>query len=428
MNLLIVDDDRTISEGLSKRINRKAVRIDTIISAGSAEEARRVFAEQPVDITLCDIEMPNENGVSLIEWVRENHPETLCIFLTAHADFEYAQKGISLGVFEYVLQPAPVRAVEEVLRKAVEQLRVDRRMRMLSDYGDVLQKQKMALVRSMVSDLLTESGQFYENTLRKLSQLIPEAAGLESPKLLLVKPVLPEISSIDREMKCFVMTNILSEILGLSEDKVLYTWNENGEYIFIISDDAPLAADRFGFFRSNVDRILSGAYSVYAAECGRMSHEALQDTLGKLRHLCRENVTGREELRILAEEDVSSLGRIQSSGSGSPMDEKARLLSEVYSYIRENITRDITPQEIAEHVHFSSEYFSKKFRKETGTGIKEYILEEKFNYAKNCLKNTDMPVSDIATSIGYSNLSHFTYMFRKRTGLSPTEYRRKKNR
>ena len=148
--------------------------------------------------------------------------------------------------------------------------------------------------------------------------------------------------------------------------------------------------------------------------------------LSELRRLCRENVTGREELRILQAEEIASLCKIQPAAEGSAMDDKTRLLSEVYSYVRENITRDVTPQQIAEHMHFSSEYFSKKFRRETGTGIKEYILEEKFNYAKNCLKNTDMPVSDIAASIGYSNLSHFTYMFRKRTGLSPTEYRRKK--
>ena len=530
MNLLIVDDDHTVSDGLARKINREALHIDKIISAYSADDARAVFQTQPVDIILCDIEMPGENGVSLLEWVREHSPETLCIFLTSHSDFEYAQRGIRLGVYEYILQPAPVNTVETVLQRAVGQLEADRRMRRLSDYGGVLQKQKSGLVRSVVSDLLTESEQFYENTMQKLVQLAGDADFQHAPKLLLILPERREPATLDRDTKCFIISNILCEILGLLEDAVLYTWNESEEYIFIIFDANHLSESRLRFFQQTIDRILEGAYSIYAAECGEMKHENLQHTLARLRNVRRENVSGKEELRILYEgaetpktdaalhysrnltdtkimrwqkllseddydtvdheisafllnAEIDNVSRkelvyihenlvkcviislneknlnttdffesvsytyeafLNANNSISLLREgmskillafrKARshrtsdseMVERVVSFVRENITSEISLQEIAAHVHFSPEYFSRKFRKETGIGIKEFILDEKFNYAKNALRNSSLPVNEIAWSIGYTNLPNFTYMFRKRVGMSPTDYRKAK--
>ena len=52
-----------------------------------------------VDILLCDIEMPGENGLGLLRWVREQEKEIECIFLTCHAKFAYAQEAIILGSF-----------------------------------------------------------------------------------------------------------------------------------------------------------------------------------------------------------------------------------------------------------------------------------------------------------------------------------------
>ncbi len=125
--LLIVDDQKTVVDGLLRSVDWSAAGIDLALGANSAAAARAVLSERRVDVLLCDIEMPVENGLSLVTWMRAQGMETKCIFLTAHAEFAYAQKSVSLGAFDYVVQPAPYTEIRETVARAVASLRGDAR-------------------------------------------------------------------------------------------------------------------------------------------------------------------------------------------------------------------------------------------------------------------------------------------------------------
>ena len=96
MNLLIVNDEQLIAETMKKDMDWASYGISEVYTAYDTEAARACIAEHPVDILLCDIEMPGENGLGLLRWVREQEKEIECIFLTCHAKFAYAQEAISL--------------------------------------------------------------------------------------------------------------------------------------------------------------------------------------------------------------------------------------------------------------------------------------------------------------------------------------------
>ena len=76
---------------------------------------KSLICENQIDILMTDIEMPGENGLQLLHWVSENYPDIVCILLTSHADFSYAQESIKLGCFDYVVQPAPYQEIEDAL-------------------------------------------------------------------------------------------------------------------------------------------------------------------------------------------------------------------------------------------------------------------------------------------------------------------------
>ncbi|MCR5656789.1 MAG: helix-turn-helix domain-containing protein [Butyrivibrio sp.] len=96
------------------------------------------------------------------------------------------------------------------------------------------------------------------------------------------------------------------------------------------------------------------------------------------------------------------------------------------NFILNNINRDLTVKEVADHVHRSPEYFTKVFKKETGHNIKTYITQVKLDVAKDMLSNPNIPISLISCEIGYTNFSHFTQMFKKYENMTPTEYRKAK--
>lgn len=99
-------------------------------------------------------------------------------------------------------------------------------------------------------------------------------------------------------------------------------------------------------------------------------------------------------------------------------------IQDVLRYLDMNMDRMISRREAAKYVFLNEDYFSRVFRRETGMGYKEYVLKMKMDYAGKLLADTDMPVTMIASKVGYGNFTNFTQMFRKYTKVTPTEYRK----
>ena len=146
MKLLIVDDQKTVVDGLLKNIDWEKIGISSVIGAYSSSEARNILTEQVVDVMLCDIEMPRENGLSLFKWIREQNIHTRCIFLTAHAEFTYAQKSITLGAFDYILQPAPYTVIRTAVEKAVQEIRNELDKNLQNEFVKVSEWQKQNVI------------------------------------------------------------------------------------------------------------------------------------------------------------------------------------------------------------------------------------------------------------------------------------------
>lgn len=90
--------------------------------AYNADEARDILASSAIDIMICDIEMPGESGLELIQWMQDAYPEIICIILTGFPDFNYARSAISLGVYQYLLKPVSFEELEKVISSAIERV------------------------------------------------------------------------------------------------------------------------------------------------------------------------------------------------------------------------------------------------------------------------------------------------------------------
>lgn len=79
--------------------------------------------------------------------------------------------------------------------------------------------------------------------------------------------------------------------------------------------------------------------------------------------------------------------------------------------------------EIAASVGYTPYYLGKKFKKETGQSIKDYLQQLRLERSKTMLQNTDMSIQDISTRLQFCSPSYYAESFRKAYGISPTEYR-----
>ena len=104
MNLLLVDDEIAMLHIMEKAIDWKKREFKGF-TAYNTDLARDIISSSKIDLVICDIEMPKENGLSLIQWIQDMYPEIINIILTGYPDFNYARSAISLGVYRYLLKP-----------------------------------------------------------------------------------------------------------------------------------------------------------------------------------------------------------------------------------------------------------------------------------------------------------------------------------
>ena len=135
MRLLIVDDEYFVIRGIMDGVNWEVLQFDEILQAGSYGQAVELLERQPVEILLCDIEMPDESGLELIEWVNGHYPDTECIILSCHDEFDFARQAVRLKCLDYILKPVRYEFLTEVLGKAMETVEKKHRQSALEDYG-----------------------------------------------------------------------------------------------------------------------------------------------------------------------------------------------------------------------------------------------------------------------------------------------------
>ncbi|WP_026487436.1 response regulator transcription factor [Caldanaerobius polysaccharolyticus] len=101
-------------------------------------------------------------------------------------------------------------------------------------------------------------------------------------------------------------------------------------------------------------------------------------------------------------------------------------VSRIIKYIHDNYTDvNLSLTTISKNFYFSPAYVCKTFKKQTGKTINKYITELRLYKAKELLKDQNIKIKDIAIKVGYSDENYFTKLFKKDTGLTPSEYRRK---
>jgi len=131
----------------------------------------------------------------------------------------------------------------------------------------------------------------------------------------------------------------------------------------------------------------------------------------------------QKTLRTIQNELAASTSSIQSAGEvKSPGD----IVALVKEYMHVNYSKQIDLTEIADSFGFSSAYLTKVFREQLQTTPSKYLNEYRMMVAKQLLRDTALPVKDIAEQVGFTDQFHFSKRFKQNSGYSPAQYRTQK--
>ncbi len=182
-----------------------------------------------------------------------------------------------------------------------------------------------------------------------------------------------------------------------------YTWicTESGHFMIIEFECNSEHEEIFSFSINNSEKLLSIFKSIE-------NNRLLKNDFYKMKSIT-------DTYRII----LSLNG--QSSSAYIPSSKKAEL-APVIEFIAENYTKKLTNDSLAALTKFSTVYFRKLFKEVYGTSPMEYVKGLKIKNAKEMLRSDYGSITDIAISLGYQNIYDFSRDFKKRVGVSPSNY------
>lgn len=115
--VLVIDDEKSVTEMLEIALKREKYEI---VSTNNGVEALKRLKENIFDVIICDIQMPDLNGVQILKESKKLSPETVFILITAYASAETAIEALQYGAYDYITKPFNIEELKHILRRALE--------------------------------------------------------------------------------------------------------------------------------------------------------------------------------------------------------------------------------------------------------------------------------------------------------------------
>lgn len=535
VNILIVDDEQTIREGIRSSIDWGKYGISICDAVDNGFMALNIIERDSPEIVITDIRMSDMNGLELLQIVKEKYPMIKVILISAYNDFQYAQKALELNAFYYLLKPIDS---EKLLQKVLEaknsiqiqyeKIKLDLQLnnRLKSSIPILRDNFFKQLINGKISDtkIINERMDFLKVDLKGpqyLSLILQIDEGYHNKTTSEYDKNLFKLAVMDTSEELFkgesyncVAFN-LEDTIGLiihgeelnrfciqSTCKTLQQWANNSiglsltismgkihsnftgipisyrealdalEYKLIIGRNEIIDIEEIyknegiRFSKINFQELLNTASDRLSNSIKTSNYDSINaiidEIIANFEQVVRANIKDAESLLFilcffltkslisldinfekLSSIDVdlfnelkklATIGEIKAyihkyidtiivELNKTQTSHNSFLINKAIESINSNLYTDVSLTGVAKSVYVNPNYLSKIFKQETGKSFIEYVTEMKMNEAKKLLKTSHHKIYEIADMLQYRDVNHFTKVFKKVYGVSPTEYR-----
>jgi two-component system response regulator PilR (NtrC family) len=173
-NLLIVDDELSMRQFLTHLFQRDG---HSIRVAENGRQAMSLLRQQPADVLISDVKMPDMGGIELLRAARELQPDIEIIMMTAFANEETAHEAFLLGAFDFVHKPFDNELLKEKVARALQKISIVREKLALQAENEALIKGQRA--RGKLSNIIGQS-----DRMQAVYQMIETVAQVQSTVLI----------------------------------------------------------------------------------------------------------------------------------------------------------------------------------------------------------------------------------------------------
>lgn len=431
--LLIADDEALEREGVEWIIRRMVPDTFEILQAENGRQAIEISEEQRPNIVLMDVQMPGIQGLAALQEIRKLLPDAKFVLVTAYDSFHYAQEALTLGVKEYIVKPASREQIASLLRRLVDELDQEKAKRSeqltLKSKVSTLQplvENELALILMMDQALGSspeELAEWLEFPLEECRSLVVAFSGYDSSA---DRNSLYE--TIRRTAKSFgpcLVSSIVEHHLAVflqkppqaagdwKEESIRFSQKLREAVQTLLKRDISIG---IGTLQSGADGLRKSYFEAVFSST------------------CTEPISAFDDLK--QGESPTFLGQgADPEGWQSyvmPVLQRIRDIREEQTltvidrakhYIRQHFAEDLSLEEAAKSVHLNPFYFSKVFKEHVGETFIDYVTGLRIDLAKQLIEEGDLSLKQVSYQVGYKDPNYFSRVFKKVTGVAPSEYR-----
>lgn len=480
-SVMLVDDEYMILKGMAKIVDWEKNGFKIVQTVRNGKQALAAFKQQPVDLIITDVRMPEMTGLALMKQLQLLPQAPLVIVLSGYQEFDYVKQALHFGAVDYLVKPVDAQELEKVLIKAHEQLESQMKEAATRHYYLEMQTERLVaqeLDEAATEQLLNNAG--VANNPHKLTMIccnnvtnydvLSQACQQQGQNLYYV--------SQNQFMICFVGSHLaLTKFIQQLEAQQLITgasFVTVGERVSQLSgladslEQAQTLAELYQFYEGR-SPFLSGAARtewLRQAEIPKVSLDKFKRALNSDNQALMVTLTQALFVKLSNEHVAPSYARqvaflvlniLSNHQTFSNQDYEAQLtlidnaptiaalehtvvalvqryepkpqltysknVRQVIAIVKTDYAQDLSLTQVASRLHLNPVYLGQLFKKEVQTSFSKYLNQYRIDQAKQMLLSTDESISNIALEIGYTNSGYFYKNFRLICDVSPKEYR-----
>lgn len=479
MRILIVDDELPIREWLKMSMVNLEGDENEVNTASNGKEAWELFLKWMPDMVITDIKMPKMGGLELLQKLKASRPDVYVVMLTSYSEFEYAREAIKYQANEYVLKNEITSDVlKQILfnyqesREKKGQLKETKYIREWIEHPGneehfPIQNQGGKPIFAIAYEEPEAQKEVFDSYLNTFVLHIEHGYYEKGISIWVCS-----YKNRHSAGACF------GEAMSFCQNIAVLKGTANGFSGF--SEDVPEACRRarmalnLGFYEPHqnvfmyreesggIEKIKSIRKNIVSMIHKERQEEAEEYISELFKVLEKEQILDLIQVRECFRDIVDAYKIVKMEFAGHEMEELCNETKEgiavaqslavmkdkmdtflqelkgtmilgerAYSgyiksaiaYIVNNYDRIESLSEVADYVNINAEYFCRLFKAETGVTFNSYLTNYRIQKAVELLTKTELKVYEVAEKVGYSNLSYFSRVFKKVTGVNPFFYK-----
>ncbi|MCD2345520.1 response regulator transcription factor [Clostridium guangxiense] len=415
LNLLIVDDEFLVRKGLRQTIDWQGFGIQIVGEASNGTKGLTLAEELKPDIILTDVKMPIMNGLEFMQKLKEKDLNPKIIILSGYEDFNYVRTAMHNGAVAYLLKPIDNNQLTNIIKDVINKITNEKNTK---KYIDTLKDEIPAITKQFLSDLvsgdITDIGKINEKICFLNISVDFNNCYIVVLKINKYQNIMHKLSIEELNKFKYYINKLISTIfIGNSAFNSIFINRTEEEFLIIID---------FKLHNSNELQLIKVCCTKIVENLKLHFKETISIGISNLCTSVLEiNKTYKDALTAcqnkLSEETSTIIHINDISFNGY-----RREIKETIKYIQDNYNNNITVEHAAKELYISPSYLMHILKKDLGKTFNECLTDYRITMAKKLLLNRKYKIYEVSTRIGYRDVKYFSQIFKKTTGMTPSEY------